>query len=302
MKLIKNILLGILFLVIAVIIFLVIRTGIVIVIYNLLVEEFSSTFSISQIFAKILAVPTLILVLFATKLLISWNGRKRATGALLFFLVVIIFLFFKLRIQNDYLFDPTNGSPLKSITFNRDSTINYHPLNQRYDPYTGEKTKPITRQFLLLNENIIELRNKPIQIKYDSTTILFDPITGAPLYYYYMNKYGMIELFNVPTHPQLNIKLNYVDGIIADKIYYKLREKMVNNILSDSQMINQTVTKNISVISRKDSKIIYENGDKINTKCWNEKANKNRVFILDTSEFEGLRKLRDNLLSLKKVK
>lgn len=166
-----------------------------------------------------------------------------------------------------------------------------------YDPKYGIELKPVTPDIMIkYQKRIMGMQPKKIEIVTINNTEFFDPITGDPKVWYYLDSNGNYEFFDGPGfHPVYKVELQPVTADIIQAYKKKLNEIRETEVLAQQKKIQ---------LEKEQKQISYLN-KYLNLSIQNQPAFKEAAVLIideDHKERDDLNRIVISYLESKNVK
>lgn len=181
--------------------------------------------------------------------ILIFKRKKRHKKAAKFIILSYTGLFFlsMFFLSRDTYFQHYDGTPIKYYAVTPEGIRFFD--SPGYDPKYGIKLKPVTPEMMqIYQKQRLGLQPRKIEVQSIEDVEFFDPISGEPKLWYYINEEGNYEFYDKPgVHPITKEELKPVSPEIVKAYAKKLREKHLSMYINTA-LINYTETKEISVL------------------------------------------------------
>jgi TPR repeat protein len=176
------------------------------------VDEVAEAFDLNRNLATAIAWLVFAAIIILTRFLFSFS-KSRRRAALAGLLVLLVGQSLVLWIGTSGEIITRSGKAIKCYVITRDSVI--YRERPGIDPSTGRECKSVTPE-LVEKLREYERGNRPIRME-TANPVFFDSGTGRPIVWFYKNKNGEIELFNLMGfHPETGDELESVSKEIVE--------------------------------------------------------------------------------------
>jgi TPR repeat protein len=176
------------------------------------VDEIAEAFDLNRNLATAIAWLVFAAIIILTRFLFSFSKSRRRT-ALAGLLVLLVGQSLVLWIGTSGEIITRSGKAIKCYVITRDSVI--YRERPGIDPSTGRECKSVTPE-LVEKLREYERGNRPIRME-TANPVFFESGTGRPIVWFYKNKNGEIELFNLMGfHPETGDELEPVSKEIVE--------------------------------------------------------------------------------------
>jgi hypothetical protein len=176
------------------------------------VDEVANVLDLNQHLANALVIATFILAVFFARLVWSFSSQRRWVGVTGLGLLLIghsLVLWYATR---DKPFD-REGHAIKCYVLTRDGQVSYGE-RVGIDPATGRQCRSVTPEMFERLQKYAA--GKRPHVVAGSNPVFFDPRSGEPIVWYYKNKDGDIEIFDLMGfHPDTGEELLPISKEVA---------------------------------------------------------------------------------------